>query len=298
MKRNIYQRLGGLWMREGIRGLARHLLRRPSLRQRYVARYASPSGPGLEIGPSHSPLAPKARGFCVDILDHADAAALRAKYQGTEVDVGNIEDVDYVWKGEPLSETIGRKSCYEWIIASHVIEHTPDLVGFLIECQTLLRESGRLILVVPDKRYCFDRFQSLTSTGDALDAHRQQLTKPSPGRVFDHFANAVKKGRGGVIAWHRHAPGKLRMVHTVEGARAAWQDAQQGDHYVDVHNWHFTPESFRLVVEDLRELGLIELGFADGPAGSGGEFCVCLQRVPLDRKDRLTSLTSIGNVQR
>jgi hypothetical protein len=298
MKRNIYQRLGGLWMREGIRGFTRHLLRRPSLRQRYVAQYASPAGPGLEIGPSHSPLAPKARGFCVDILDHADAPALRAKYQDTEVDVANIEDVDYVWKGEPLSETIGRKHCYEWIIASHVIEHTPDLVGFLIECQTLLRESGRLILVVPDKRYCFDRFQSPTSTGDTLDAHRQRLTKPSPGRVFDHHANAVKKGHGGVIAWHKHALGKLRMIHTVEGARAAWQDAQHGDHYVDVHNWHFTPESFRLVVEDLRELGLIELGIADGPTGSGGEFCVCLQRMPLDRKDRLTSLTSIGNVQR
>jgi len=162
----------------------------------------------------------------------------------------------------------------------------------------LLRESGRLILVVPDKRYCFDRFQSLTSTGDTLDAHRQQLTKPSPGRVFDHHANAVKKGRAGAIAWHKYAFGKLRMIHTVDGARGAWQEAQQGDQYVDVHNWHFTPESFQLVVDDLRELGLIELGIADGPAGSGGEFCVCLQRMSVDRMDRLASLASIGNVQR
>jgi SAM-dependent methyltransferase len=282
-------------MREGIRGFVRHFLRRPSLRQRFVARHAPQAGPGLEIGPSHSPLAPKSAGFRVDILDHADAPALRAKYRDTGVDIDRIEDVDFVWKGEPLSETVGRQGCYDWIIASHVIEHTPDIVGFLVECQTLLRDTGRLILVVPDKRYCFDRFQSLTSTGDALDAARLRLTRPSPGRVFDHHANAVKKGRAGAIAWHRHAPGRLQLVHDVEGARGAWQNALQGSEYIDVHNWHFTPDSFRVLIEDLRELGLIELGIVEGPTGSGGEFCVCLQRGAGARMDRLTCLARAGN---
>ena len=94
---------------------------------------------------------------------------------------------------------------------------------------------------------------------------------------------------------HKHAFGKLRMVHTVEGARGAWQDAQRTDQYIDVHNWHFTPESFKLVIEDLRELGVTELGIAEGPASSGGEFCVCLQRMHAVPRDRLSSLTKIGN---
>lgn len=298
MTQTRYHRLHALWLREGLGGIVRRLLRRPSLRQRFVARHAPRQGPGLEIGPSFNPLARKADGFRVDILDHADAPTLRAKYRDAGVNLDHIEDVDFVWQGEPLSETLGRRGWYDWIIASHVIEHTPDLVGFLVECQTLLTEAGRLILVVPDKRYCFDHFQSLSSTGDALDAHQLRRTRPSPGRVFDHHANAVGKGRRGMLAWHRHAPGPLRLIHDMDGARGAWRQAQVGDAYIDVHNWHFTPESFRLVIEDLRDLGLLALGIIDGPTGAGGEFCVCLQRANGKRLDRMASLAAIGRAPR
>ncbi|WEN14902.1 hypothetical protein PY254_16975 [Rhodanobacter sp. AS-Z3] len=291
-------RLYALWMREGLGGIVRQLLRRPSLRQRFVTRYASREAPGLEIGPSFNPLARKADGYNVDILDHADAPALRAKYRDAGVNLGNIEDVDFVWQGEPLSETLGRRGWYDWIIASHVIEHTPDLVAFLVECQTLLSEAGRLILVVPDMRYCFDHFQSRSSTGDVLDAHHQGRTLPSPGRVFDHHANAVSKGWQRVLAWHRGAPGPLRRMHDMEGVVGAWRHAQDGKEYIDVHNWHFTPESFRLVIDDLRELGLLELGIIDGPTGAGGEFCVCLQRTAGKRHDRMVSLQAIAKAAR
>lgn len=291
--RSARQRLHALWMREGAVGIVRRLLRRPLLRQRFVGRYAPKAGPGLEIGPSFNPLAPKAAGFRVDILDHADAAALRAKYRDAGIDASRIEAVDFVWHGEPLSETIGRRGGYDWIIASHVIEHTPDLVGFLLECQTLLTPTGRLILVVPDKRHCFDHHRSLTSTGEVLDAHQLGCTRPSPGRVFDHYANAVKKGRAGVLSWHRHAPGALHPVHDMAGARGAWQAAQRGNDYIDVHNWRFTPASFRLLIDDLRELDLLELGIIDGPTGAGGEFCVCLQRGAGARTERMASLTAI-----
>ncbi|TAN04278.1 MAG: methyltransferase domain-containing protein [Rhodanobacteraceae bacterium] len=292
------RRLYALWMREGIGGIIRHGLRRPSLRQRFVAQYAPKAGPGLEIGPSHSPLAPKAEGFHVEILDHASAQDLHEKYRNAGVNIDHIEDVDFVWRGEPLPETIGRRGCYDWIIASHVIEHTPDLVGFLVDCQALLQATGRLILVVPDKRYCFDHFQSLTSTGDVLDAHQLGRTRPSPGRVFDHFANAVGKGHNRAISWHRHAPGALQLFHDRGNARDAWRRAQTDDDYVDVHNWRFTPESFRLIIDDLRDLGLLELGITDGPTGAAGEFCACLQRCSSRPGDRIASLAAIEKAQR
>lgn len=285
-------------MREGLAGLVRRLLRRPSLRQRFVTRYAPRDGPGLEIGPSHSPLAPKSAGFRVDILDHASAPDLRAKYRNAGVNTDHIEEVDFVWRGKPLPETVGRRDWYDWVIASHVIEHTPDLVGFLIDCQTLLHATGRLILVVPDKRWCFDQFQSLTSTGDVLDAHSLRRTRASAGRVFDHFANAVKKGRSGTISWHRHAPGAVQPVHDFAGACDAWRAAQTDHTYIDVHNWRFTPESFRLVIDDLRELGLLELGITDGPSSAGGEFCACLQRTPVRPRNRMASLIAIHQAPR
>ncbi|MGH8156261.1 MAG: hypothetical protein ACREP0_13740 [Rhodanobacteraceae bacterium] len=170
-------------------------------------------------------------------------------------------------------------------------------MGFLVDCQTLLQEAGRLILVIPDKRYCFDHFQSLTSTGDVLDAHHLGRTRASPGRVFDHFANAVGKGRNRVISWHRHAPGALQLVHSLKNARDAWRCAQTDQEYVDVHNWRFTPESFRLVIDDLRDLGLLELGITDGPTSAAGEFCACLQRCNTQHGDRIASLAAIVRAQ-
>lgn len=59
-------------------------------------------GLGLEIGPIHNPIAPKRAGFNVEILDHATADELREKYRGHPVNIDNIEEVDFVWRGEPL----------------------------------------------------------------------------------------------------------------------------------------------------------------------------------------------------
>lgn len=90
-------------------------------------------GKGLEIGPSHNPIAPKKKGFDVQIIDHLDRDGLIKKYEShvnLGVNITNIEDVDYVWSGQPLSELVGLKYHYDWIIASHVIEHVPDLITF------------------------------------------------------------------------------------------------------------------------------------------------------------------------
>lgn len=86
-------------------------------RERAVFYLLDKKGQGLEIGPSHNPVAPKKNGYNVHILDHASAAELRAKYEGHGINLDNIEEVDYVWHGEPFSELIGKTSFYDWIRA-------------------------------------------------------------------------------------------------------------------------------------------------------------------------------------
>ena len=151
-------------------------------------------GFGLEIGPSLNPVAPKKAGFNVEILDHATAEELRMKYQHLPARIDNIDAVDYVWKGEPLDELIGAQGRYDYIIASHVIEHVPDLVSFFSQCTTLLKPDGVLSLVIPDKRYCFDYFRWPSSTGDLLQAFTEKRIRHNPGTVFDHVSNRVKMG--------------------------------------------------------------------------------------------------------
>lgn len=235
------------------------------------------TGLGLEIGPSHNPIAPKNKGFNVHILDHASTAELRDKYQGHGVNLDNIEEVDFVWHGEKLQDLIGKTGYYDWIIASHVIEHVPDLISFLQQCETLLKPAGILSLVIPDKRYCFDYFSSSSSTGNVLDAYAEERLRPSHGQVFDHISTASK--RNGNIAWSLDGYGGAdELAHTFAEASAHWARSISATDYIDVHCWRFTPASFRLLVSDLLGLGLTNLEVKAEFDTTGCEFYVSLGR--------------------
>lgn len=252
-----------------------------SPRERAVFHLIDKQGFGLEIGPSHNPIAPKKNGYKVHILDHLSANDLRIKYQDHGLNLDNIEEVDFIWSGQPLHELIGKKHCYDWIIASHVIEHLPDLISFLQQSEQLLKPNGVLSLVVPDKRYCFDYFQSVSSTGMLLDAHRQKFTHPTPGQVFDHCANAATAN--GVIAWspdYKKNGGSSNeadaLVYTIEQADAQYHKSITKDDYHDVHCWRFTPESFALILSDINRLGLVKLVIQASFPTNGCEFYVSL----------------------
>lgn len=232
------------------------------------------NGLGLEIGPSHNPLAPKRAGFRVEILDHAGAGELREKYRSHGVNIDNIEEVDYVWRGEPLDQLIGKPGAYDYIIASHVIEHTPDLIAFLQQCEKLLKPAGVLSLVIPDKRYCFDYLRWPSSTGDVLQAHYENRRAHAPGVVFDHFSTACKLN--GNIAWGPGLNGDLSFVHMLADAQAMMDAAKTGSAYIDVHQWRFTPSSFRLILSDLNALQLASLSEVQFFDTVGCEFFVAL----------------------
>jgi SAM-dependent methyltransferase len=169
-------------------------------RQLFRTGLVNLDGIGLEVGPSYNPIVSKAWTHRIETLDYVDAAGLREKYKDDpSVDISRIEPVDFVSDGRPMVEIIGKRGCYDYILASHVIEHTPDMLGFLKDCEALLKPTGILVLAVPDKRRCFDVFQPLSSTGQVLQAHAQGLRRPSIGSIFD--MHAYRGERNGVIAW-------------------------------------------------------------------------------------------------
>jgi predicted SAM-dependent methyltransferase len=262
-----------------------------NFREEKVFHLLDRKGLGLEIGPSHNPIAPKKKGFNVHILDHLSAEDLREKYKLNGVNLNNIEKVDFVWHGEPFPKLIGKTACYDWIIASHVIEHVPDLISFLQQCEALLNPSGILSLVIPDKRYCFDYFSSCSTTGSVLDAYAEKRIKPSPGQVFDHFSNNAM--RNGNDSWSSDGKGGAdKLRHTFVEAQANWITSATTSEYIDTHCWKFTPASFRLMASDLLNLGLINLEIKKEFDTSGCEFYVAMGKkgdTPI-KLDRLSAL--------
>ena len=246
-------------------------------RNEIILRHVKKDGEGIEIGPSHNPVAPKKNGYKVQILDHLSREDLIEKYRDHGVNLDNIEEVDFVWHGEPFPELTGKSKYYDWIIASHVIEHTPDLISFLNDSASILKDEGVLTLAIPDKRYCFDHFRPISGISQIIDSHFQQAKIHSAGKVAEYFLNVTSKG--GLIAWNEKTAGDFNFIHGLKDAKFGMDAVRQQQAYLDIHAWCFVPHSFRLLIEDLFSLGLTSLREIDFQQTIDHEFFItCSKR--------------------
>jgi SAM-dependent methyltransferase len=234
----------------------------------------------VEIGAGYSPVAPKAAGWNTHVVDHADRETLRAKYAAANVDCNAIEEVDSIWRDGPLHKAVpaslhGR---FDTLIASHVIEHLPDLVGFLGSAARLLTTDGVIAAALPDKRYCFDCFRPATTTGDILEAHAAQRTRHSLRTAWDNTAYAVTMD--GQMAWGPWRIGQPRFFDqfAVSARLAAEFQNDASLPYRDYHAWQFTPAIFELVMLELGQLGVIDWRISEITETENLEFFVFLRR--------------------
>ena len=253
-------------------------------------------GVGIEIGPSFNPILPKSSGAQIKIVDHLNREALIEKYKHLPADFLNrIEEVDYIWSGESLVELIGKNNAFDYIIASHLIEHTTDLIDFIQDCENLLKPHGVLSLIIPDKRFCFDRFKPLSTVGSALDAYLKKQKIHSPQSVLDHFCYEVVRGDN-MLGWDSKQTERLTLRRTDLGlVRNEIDDVIKKTRYFDCHHWTFTPKSFALLIQDLRELGYHNLSEIDSFGTEGFEFFISLSKSSAQsiHRDRLKMLFEI-----
>jgi len=209
---------------------------------------------GIEVGPLDRPLVKKSE-CSVLYVDHLNTEGLREKYQhDAGVIQSEIEDVDLVWDGsyKKILETPG----LDFVVASHVIEHVPDLVYFLEDLSEVLKQGGLLYLVIPDKRFTFDFLRQTTSISEVLAANLIKQQKPSLSQILDElvFASDHSITTGWADIPTGYAPKTSRSI--AEAFQIA-KNVQNRDSYFDVHCWIFTPQSFVNLIEQLIELKII-----------------------------------------
>jgi SAM-dependent methyltransferase len=119
----------------------------------------------LEIGPFVNPLIRGANIKYADVLNRSELIA-RAEKGGRAFD--DAPEIDYVL--ENLNIGIIEEK-FDYVISSHCIEHQPDLIGHLQDVDSILKDDGYYFLIIPDKRFCFDRYLPLTLLPDIIDAH-------------------------------------------------------------------------------------------------------------------------------
>ena len=210
-----------------------------------------PAGPGTrwQGHRSGTPRQPdrRRRGYDVLYVDHAGTATIRAKY-AAHATVGEIVDVDVAWTGR-LRDLVPSDVPIRWAIASHVIEHVPDLSSWLDEIAEVVEVGGILSLVVPDHRYCFDANRAPSRPSDVLGAASRARSTPSASQLVDY----------------------LCLTTGVDTA-AIWRG--ESDHAERPANWQggYELAARRMAVDRLRRLPLLDVHAAHVPRR---DRCAC-----------------------
>ena len=237
---------------------------------------------GLEIGALTSPIVtPNDVTDAGEIfyLDHLSTECLKEKYaDDATVDIERIVEVDFVCSDGDIVKSVGG-STFDYIIASHVIEHTPNMLQFMVDLLTILKPGGRVFFIVPDKRFTFDINRPETTFGMVLESFLCKQTKPSLSAVYDHFSMATKAN--GHNVWHGIVDSKDKgLLISEEFAWAAAQLVHNEGKYFDVHVNVFTPASFFSILKQAVQNGIVSLKvekFEDTKIGQI-EFMVAIQK--------------------
>ena len=224
---------------------------------------------GLEIGPLASPRVGKNEGP-IRYLDHASTDELKQKYATNPVmrtKLHTIVDVDYViGANKTIADAVGKDAPFDYVIASHVIEHIPDPVGWMAEVASVLRPGGILSLIIPDKRYSFDINRAVTDISDLVDANLRNLRQPSYRQAYDFYARAIAGQVDADAVWAGAADYTTTLPDHHDdpdaAALAACRRMQTSDAFVDVHCYVFTPDSFLDLFAKLARLDLVDFELA------------------------------------
>jgi SAM-dependent methyltransferase len=182
-------------------------LRHEEWRTHFSSRLA---GHGVEIGPLNRAL-PRHANISVAYLDYEDQASLRRRYPALADSIPRIDIVDDAEEVRTVAS-----ASFDFLVASHVIEHLRRPIAALREWLRIVRPGGLLYLVAPDKRVTFDRHRVRTT----LEHHILDYEEPSAARDFEHyveFARLVEGARAEAAlarARQRHAEGFSIHFHT------------------------------------------------------------------------------------
>jgi len=132
-----------LWLRHRLhlRRNARHYL---------ACRYLN--GVGIEIGAMHFP-SPVHRGMHVKYVDNTTFEESMEKFP--ELRSQNLVRPDYIEDGFELASF--KPESQDFVIANHVLEHSPNPLRTLSNWVRVLRPGGALLVSVPLADKCFDK---------------------------------------------------------------------------------------------------------------------------------------------
>lgn len=243
----------------------------------------------LEIGGGYNPRFYKNLYRNAYHLDHCCTEELVAKYSADENVahlVNRVQEVDFVFNGSPIETLIPESVRFDYVYSSHALEHQVDLIGHLKSLERVLKSTGKVIMIIPDHRACFDCLRFPTVTSDALAVYLRSQSVHQGKQVYEALAQGLTVNPGRRISRFDLSSGEF--YHTLESAyTSACTSEVDLTNYRDVHAWTFTPTSLELLMVELFLLDLISFKLFSISPTFGNQFCAVLDLVSSAEKNKV-----------
>lgn len=198
-----------------------------------------------------SPILSKEEADYFDILS-TESLINRSKLEGMPHHL--VADVDFVG---PEASNLYIPNRYSLIVSSHVLEHQINVVKHLQDISNLLVPGGIYIALIPDLRYCFDRFQNPSTF---VDVYCANLENPSKHSLKNYLEDRVLTTHNVASEHWRGISGAKKLEHLDENMISNYvTEYNNATENLDIHAWKFTPTTFHSVIVTLYKLKLINL---------------------------------------
>ncbi len=269
-------------------------------RRRTITEHLNLDGHGLEVAPYFNAVLTKDR-YRVSYVDYVDNATIAAKAAKNPGAAGrDVPAVDWVWTpGQPLRTCIPAENVFDYAIATHVLEHVPDTVGWLNQILDVMRPGAVLALALPDRRYTMDFYRRETSLGDVLANWLHAPAMPTAAQVIDFISQSFYDTRvnGRRLDTSRPFSEAPRHNSDLSALRAAVRAMQSGAYY-DAHCTVWTPASFVDAMQRVAALRIINARFFDPiERPETDEFVIHAVKLGEPALTRATVLSGEGQVE-
>jgi hypothetical protein len=221
----------------------------------------------MEVAPYFNPAVLKSE-MDVFYVDYLSTEQLREKAADNPVGrITEVPEIDFVWvPGKKLAECIPEGMKFDYVIASHVLEHVPNPIGWIEQIIDVMPVGGVLTLALPDSNYTMDYFRKRTTLGDLIGVYIEDRHLPTAGQVMDFlsdsFYDSRLEGQGRPIFDGKSLSDFERHYSDKEAFDLSLWTYNELK-YIDIHASVFTPESFKILFERISALHLLPIVVSD-----------------------------------
>ncbi len=236
-------------------------------RKYIIKKYLKKNDRILEFGPLIRPLVSKKdypNIFFADVKSTEDVKKLYTgndylKATGLDVNIDEVAPIDYVIT-KSYTETFKNEEKFDVVYLSHVIEHMPDIIAFMKDVVNIIKPDGKLVLLYPDARYCFDHFRNGTTFVDAYDIYKNKSVNGKA--VFDFTYNVLHENNPAFF-WSEKGIVDILPQNKFEDALESYDKAAVNELPDDVHFWPFSDYQFVKFLYDMDRAGLLDFEISD-----------------------------------